>query len=131
MTQVLMPTDLCLCGSKQPYSNCCQPFHLNQAEAPSAEKLMRSRFVAYALHLDDYLAKTWSKTTRPGDFSFENDLIWTRLRIVKTQKGHAEDETGTVTFKAFYEVDGQKGLMTEKSRFVREEGRWVYLDDTE
>jgi len=119
---------LCVCGSKKQYGDCCEPFHLAAAYPHSAEQLMRSRYSAFVLKLDDYVLKTWAKSTRPGTFSAEKDVVFTKLRIVKTQQGHAEDRKGVVKFKAFYEVNGEKGVMTETSEFIRDEdNRWVYL----
>ena len=39
---------LCPCGSGQTYQLCCEVFHKGKY-APTAEKLMRSRFCAYYL----------------------------------------------------------------------------------
>jgi SEC-C motif-containing protein len=119
----------CLCGSKKPYQTCCHTFHVGAKTPETAEQLMRSRFTAYALHLEDYLLNTWAKSTRPGRFSFEEDLQWIKLKIIKTKQGKAGDEEGTVLFKAFYQSGEQKGHMTEKSRFERDENQqWVYVD---
>lgn len=118
----------CPCGSKKTYTVCCEPFHLGQAFPQSAERLMRSRYSAYVMKLEQYLINTWAESTRPSEIEFEENIHWLRLRIVKTKQGHAEDQKGMVAFKAFYEVDGVKGLMTEKSQFIRDEaGHWVYL----
>jgi SEC-C motif-containing protein len=127
-----MSESLCPCGSKKPYAECCQPFHQGEAFPATAEQLMRSRYSAYALHLKDYLLQTWDKTTRPGDFSFESGLKWCKLRIVKTKQGGAQDGKGMVAFRAEYELDTEsgveKGVMTEKSQFRRDdEGHWVYV----
>lgn len=125
-------SELCLCGSKKPYAECCQPFHKGEAFPATVEQLMRSRYSAYALHLKEYLLHTWDKTTRPGDFSFESGLQWRKLRIVKTKQGTEKDVKGMVVFRAEYELDGEsgieKGVMTEKSRFKRDaDGHWVYV----
>ena len=45
----------CPCGLKDPYSECCEPFHTKQTLPATAELLMRSRYSAYALRLVDYL----------------------------------------------------------------------------
>ena len=118
----------CPCGSKKAYAECCEPFHLGLAFPQSAERLMRSRYSAYVMKLEQYLINTWAESTRPSKIEFEENIHWLRLRIVKTKQGHAEDQKGMVFFKAFYEVDGEKGMMTEKSQFIRDEaGHWAYL----
>jgi len=119
---------VCPCGSKKSYAACCEPFHLGQAFPQSAEQLMRSRYSAYVMKLEPYLIKTWAENTRPGQIEFEDGVHWLKLRIVKTKQGHEQDQKGMVAFKAFYEVKGEKEVMTEKSQFVRdEEGHWAYL----
>lgn len=119
---------ICPCGSKKAYVDCCEPFHLEQAFPQSAEQLMRSRYSAYVMKLEPYLMMTWAEKTRPEQVEFEEGVHWLKLRIVKTKQGHAEDQKGIVFFKAFYEVAGEKGVMTEKSQFIRDEaGHWVYL----
>jgi SEC-C motif-containing protein len=55
----------CPCGSPHPYDACCQPLHQGAAAA-SAEALMRSRYSAYVLGLEDYLLATWHADTRPA-----------------------------------------------------------------
>ena len=47
----------CPCGSSE-YSSCCQPLHLGQSVAQSAEQLMRSRYSAFAKQHIDYIVKT-------------------------------------------------------------------------
>lgn len=124
-----MSEKLCPCGSKKPYTNCCEPLHLGQATAQTAEALMRSRFSAYVSENEGYLLKTWAKSTRPGHIAFEKGLVWKKLRVLKTQKGQPNDSEGKVWFKASYQLDGQAGVMSEKSAFIRDDqGDWVYLN---
>ena len=119
----------CPCGSKKPYSNCCEPLHLGAANAQTAEGLMRSRYSAYVFENEDYLLKTWAKTTRPGQISFEKGLIWKKCRVIKTKQGQASDQQGQVWFKASYQVADQSGVMNEKSVFIRDEhSHWVYVN---
>ncbi len=51
---------------------------------------------------------------------------------MKTKQGAEKDAKGMVVFRAEYELDGEsgleKGVMTEKSQFRRDdEGHWVYV----
>ena len=58
----------CLCGSLKSYETCCQRWH--GGETPGdAEALMRSRYAAYVLKLEDYLLATWHPRTRPPSLS--------------------------------------------------------------
>ena len=49
------------------------------------------------------------------------------LAVLETQDGGLFDAAGTVQFRAVYVQDGRRGVMTETSRFVREDKRWTYL----
>jgi SEC-C motif-containing protein len=109
----------CPCGSTLPYDECCGPLHAGAA-APTPEALMRSRFSAYALGLDAYVLATWHPSTRPARLDNE-DIEWRRLQIV--------DVSGDVVeFRASYRTPEGAGLLHERSRFVREGGRWLYVD---
>jgi SEC-C motif domain protein len=127
--QPLNPTDICLCGSKLVYGECCQPFHTSEKIPVTAEALMRSRYTAYALHNAAYLQATWDATKRPEriDFSKEN-IDWLRLEVTETKKGGAKDNKGLVTFKAYYRQDDEEHVMNEISRFTKHDGQWFYLD---
>ncbi len=119
----------CFCGSQVNYSSCCQPFHEYKKSPDSAECLMRSRFTAYAMRNVDYLLKTWDASKRPEEIDFsKEDAVWTKLEIVSTKKGGANDSKGLVEFKAFYMLDNDEYVMKEMSRFQKKAGQWMYLD---
>ncbi|MEW2384599.1 YchJ family protein [Micromonospora sp. NPDC047707] len=118
----------CPCGSGMPYPECCGRLHRGEADAPTAEALMRSRYSAFAVGDAAYLLRTWHSTTRPARLRLETDERWTGLEVVDTELGGLFDTTGTVEFRAHYRERGRPGTLTERSRFVREDGRWVYLD---
>lgn len=123
----------CPCGSGDPLPACCGRFHSGSAEAPTAVALMRSRYSAFALGEADYLLRTWHPSTRPARLDLDPEMRWTGLVIVATEAGGLFDRTGTVEFCAQYRVDGggaerRTGELAERSRFVREGGRWLYLD---
>lgn len=89
---------------------------------------MRSRYTAFARGDTDHLWRTWHPRTRPDDVSVDPSTRWTGLTITDTSAGLEGDETGEVAFEArFEDADGQ-GLVTERSRFARRGGRWVYVD---
>ncbi len=90
---------------------------------------MRSRYSAFALSLDGYLLHSWHPSTRPTTVDLHDGTVWRRLQIVDTTAGGADDATGTVEFRAsFRGGDGMAGLLHERSRFTRFDGRWVYFD---
>ncbi len=117
----------CPCGSGEPLVACCAPLHAGRP-APTAERLMRSRFSAFALGDAAYLLRSWSRTTRPASLELDAGTTWRRLQIVDTAGGGAADAEGVVEFRASYRDAEGVGLLHERSRFVREDGRWVYLD---
>ena len=90
---------------------------------------MRSRYTAFVVGDDAYLAASWHSATRPDDASAPPGIDWRRLRIHDTVAGGPTDETGQVEFVAhFRAADGTRDFLHERSRFAREAGRWVYVD---
>ncbi len=112
--------------------DCCGPYVLGQANAPTAETLMRSRYTAFALGQVDYLIATHHPTQRhPNERqqlvkSIKN-TTWLGLRVLQTQQGQAEDRQGQVEFIAYYQ-DPKSGQIHERSRFVKQRERWFYVD---
>jgi SEC-C motif-containing protein len=122
-----MKAEPCPCGSGRDYAACCQPFHFGQNFPSTAEALMRSRYSAYVLQLEEYLLATWHASTRPSELDIAADgTKWLGLEVKK----HAvQDEShATVEFVARYRVAGRGHRLHELSRFVREDDRWYYVD---
>lgn len=90
---------------------------------------MRSRYSAYVRELGGYLLDTWHPSTRPaGPAQFEAGLRWLGLEIKRhTPQG---DDRAEVLFVARSKLGGRAQRLQECSRFVREAGRWYYLDGT-
>ena len=117
----------CPCCSGKTYEDCCQPYHIGKAHAPTAEALMRSRFSAFAVPNGKYLMET----TLPGKRKFHNteDLqewgeinTWTKLEIIRTPA------LNQVEFKAYYtDSEGLPQLHHEHSIFQLMHGRWYYV----
>ena len=77
---------------------------------------MRSRYSAYALGRDEYVMSSWHPSTRPAELAHDG-TEWRKLQIV--------DVSGDVVeFRASF----RGGLLHERSRFVHEGGRWLYVD---
>ena len=119
----------CPCGTGQPYAQCCGRYHAGalHLQAPDAERLMRSRYSAYTMGLADYLLATWHASTRPA--ALEPDppgLKWLGLDL----RHHArqDEDHATVSFVARSKLGGRAHRLQETSRFVRELGRWYYVD---
>ena len=114
----------CPCESGQPYSNCCGPSHEGLV-APTPEALMRSRYSAYVLGLIDYLLATWHPSSAPGELELA-PVKWLGLEVLHTQ---ATGDAGVVEFVArLRDGSGRAQRMHETSRFLREDGRWYYID---
>ena len=115
----------CPCGGAD-YATCCGRYH-NGAPATDAAVLMRSRYSAYVLKLESYLLASWHHGTRPAALDLERDNTkWTGLEIRKHEAESAD--RATVEFVARYRIGGRAARLHEVSRFVREDGRWFYLD---
>ena len=119
----------CPCGTGLPYADCCGRWHAGPShlQAPDAAALMRSRYSAYVLSLDDYLLATWHPTTRPASMDAADvGLRWLGLDVrthVVIDDAHASDE-----LVARRKVGGRAHRLHEVSRFVREGGWWYYVD---
>ncbi len=88
---------------------------------------MRSRYTAFVLGLDDYLLATWHATTRPASMdASETGLRWLGLDVRKHVPLDADH--ATVEFVARSKLGGRAHRLHEVSRFVRESGRWYYVD---
>ena len=117
----------CPCGSKKSYASCCELLH-NAEPAPSAEALMRSRYSAFALGLDEYIQRSWHVSTRPPvDSSGDKEkLQWIGLQIKRHQQ--SDDNHAIVEFIARYKINGRAFVLHETSRFMRENGHWFYVN---
>lgn len=89
---------------------------------------MRSRYSAYVLDDGDYLLATWHPSTRPAELTLDARLQWLGLDIRRCEHGGPDDEQGIVEFVARGKVNGRAERLHEVSRFVKEEGRWFYVD---
>jgi len=118
----------CPCHSGKKYKQCCQPYHKGILPA-DALKLMRSRYSAFALGAADYIMAT----THPNNSDYTDDKeIWrksilnfsnnTRFLGLKITEFIDGSEEAFVTFEAL--LDG--GILREKSRFLKKEGKWLY-----
>ena len=115
----------CPCGSNTPYARCCGGYVDGTAAAATAEALMRSRYTAYVLQRHSYLLATWHPSTRPSALAVDGTK-WLGLQVLRHQE--LDQSHAIVEFKARYKVQGRAARLHEISRFVREQGRWLYVD---
>ncbi len=124
----------CACGSKKKYKKCCKLFH--DGEKPStALELMRSRFSAFASYKAAYIIKTThfnnpeftlnTKAWLSDIYNFCEYTDFYALKILEFIEGNNES---FVTFKAILSQNGLDASFTEKSRFLKVDGVWYYVD---
>lgn len=134
--------DPCPCGSGRKYKTCCGLYHARIQYPDTVERLIRSRFTAYAIGDVDYLWRTThpENPARAGktEAEFKRETLlycskvdFTRLVIHQTEP---EDENGISrgTLTAWFLIPGRpEDSFTERSEFKREDGRLLYLNGTE
>lgn len=118
----------CPCGG-QDYAQCCGRWHAGaqHLQAPDAATLMRSRYSAFVLDDLAYLLATWHADTRPPSLEPNPPgLKWLGLDV----RRHVVDDAdhARVEFVARSRLHGRAHRLHETSRFVRLDGRWLYVD---
>jgi SEC-C motif domain protein len=126
-TRGMSSAALCPCGGGRAFDGCCGPV-LAGEPAPTAEALMRSRYTAFARGDAAHVRDTWHPGTRPDDVDLDDGTRWMRLEVLGTDRGGEGDTRGWVEFRAHWRAGGRAGVLHERSRFVRQSGRWWYLD---
>lgn len=116
----------CPCGSKLSYRQCCQRLHDGEP-ACSPTALMRSRFCAFSMGLNEYLQHSWHPKTRPASVSIDPQQQWLRLDILNSTE---LADTGSVHFRATGRESERWFVLEEKSVFERYEGHWYYVQGT-
>ena len=118
--------DTCLCGSGEDYPQCCGQY-LSGKLPETAEQLMRSRYTAFGQNAEDYLLASWHPKTRPAslDLSAQAPVQWIGLKVLNQD---SQQDNASVEFVARFKVNGKAEKIHELSRFVKERGRWFYVD---
>ena len=129
------PNDICPCGSLKKYKKCCKPFHDKITFPKTALELMKSRFSAFAVLIADYIIFTTHennsdyisdlKSWNQDIMNFSKQTRFERLEIVDFIEGEVES---FVTFKATLFQDNTEKSFIEKSRFLKVEDKWLYID---
>ncbi len=122
----------CPCNSGGQYGACCRSYHSGK-HPETALALMRSRYAAYALDFVDYIMETTHREN-PG-FESDHDK-WQRelhefctetkfsgLEILEFVDG---ESSAVVAFRAHMKQQGEDVSFTERSSFVKQDGRWLY-----
>lgn len=127
--ELLISNGQCPCGTQSSYSDCCQPLHLKKSAASSVEQLMRSRYCAFVQHEFQYLLDTHAPEFRDGltveQLSQPPLPQWIALDVITSSQ---RQQSGTVTFKAWFHLDKKLDAIYEKSNFILRQGLWFYTD---
>jgi len=107
------------------FDACCGPA-LAGEPAPDAQALMRSRYTAFVRGDVAYLLATWHPDRRPASLEVEADTKWLGLEV----RAHhlTSPDVAQVEFVARSRHGGRGHRLHERSRFLRLDGRWYYLD---
>jgi SEC-C motif-containing protein len=131
----LSVNSICPCGSLKKYKKCCKIFHGDIKKPSNALKLMKSRFSAFAFCKSDYIIKTTHQ--KNCDFSlntsswiadielFCKNTSFENLEILDFIDNEFES---FVTFKATLFQNKKDTSFIEKSRFLKENNTWLYVD---
>ena len=127
-------SQLCPCGSAVEYSLCCYRYVSGAQVAPTPSHLMRSRYCAFVMKDADYLIKTWHPDCHAAAFRDEISAgfahtEWLGLTLFEQATSDTEN-TGYVSFVARFSEQGKMGAIIERSRFLKENGQWYYIDGT-
>ncbi len=92
-----------------------------------------SRYCAFVMQDADYLIKTWHPSC--GAAALRAELIagfahteWLGLAVFEHIS--STDNIGFVSFVARFTEGGKTGAIIERSRFLKENGQWYYIDGT-
>lgn len=134
MTKRRPEAEPCPCGSGAVYRECCQRYHLG-GEPTDPERLVRSRFSAYALGEGAYLARTLHPdhaARAHGEAELARELSRAkravRYRALVIHEVTIEGERARVLFTARVFEKGRDRSFVELSRFERTGEGWRYLD---
>lgn len=126
---------VCPCGSGLEYSLCCKPYLCGECHAQTPSQLMRSRYSAYVVQDADYLVATWHPSvcyeSLKSDLcaGFTPTIKWLGLTVYE-HTDNADSTEGFVSFVARFQDGLDENAIIERSRFLKESGRWYYVDGT-
>ncbi len=127
--------NMCPCGSLKKYKKCCKPFHDRITFPTTALELMKSRYSAFSVCNPEYIIFTtheenpdftsnieqWKKSI----VSFSRNTKFEKLEILDFVD---TEEESFVTFKVTLFQDNEDISFTERSRFLKVNNIWQYVD---
>jgi SEC-C motif-containing protein len=132
MTIKISSESLCPCTSGKLFGICCGVYILGNSYPDTAEKLMRSRYTAYALGEIEYLPKTLplldrKNFDRRGAKEWSAQSEWLGLEVLNSEEYNGGKQA-KVEFKAKFKIKDQELEHHEISRFEKQMGRWFLID---
>ena len=125
---------MCPCGSKKKYKKCCKIFH-NGTFPKTALELMKSRYSAYAVGDSKYIINTthvlnndYSEDKKTWENNIKNFMKDTNFKALEILEFIDETSEAYVTFKASIDINGADSTFTEKSKFIKENEKWLYVN---
>jgi SEC-C motif domain protein len=118
--------EACPCGRGSAFEVCCGRFLGTGVPAPDAESLMRSRYCAFVRGDAAHLLATWHASTRPASIEFDAGVKWLGLDVKRHTRIDAA--RAEVEFVARSRLQGRGQRLHERSRFVCEDGHWLYVN---
>lgn len=124
---------VCRCGSDLSYETCCKPYHQGSRSPENALKLMKSRYVAYALNLPEYIIRT----THPASPQYQANVFAWKRSITKFSQSQVFQKLevvdfiehgsfSTVVFIAHLASGHTDNTFCERSYFEKLKGHWLY-----
>lgn len=122
----------CPCGSLKKYKKCCKVYH-NGSNPKTALELMKSRYCAFVVREYKYIIKTTHEENndytndlnlwKESILEFSNNCEFKELEIIEFIQ---DDTISYVTFKATIYQNYKDISFTEKSKFFKQNGIWLY-----
>lgn len=124
----------CPCHSGKTYRECCSVYHQGK-EPETPQKLMRSRYSAYAMNNIDYIIRTThprnpivSQSRNAWKAEILNIALNTDFEGLEIIDGKENKENAIVVFIARLKRDDEDVTFTERSFFSKMGGRWLYVN---
>jgi len=131
----------CPCGTGEPYAECCRPYHRGELVAETPERLLRTRYSAFAFRLIPYIIETTDKSN--ADYmrdkvawakKLNKKLMFDGFEFVSLEIGALEaganDDEAFLAPNVFTLLPAQTSqpplVMRERTKCVRKDGAWLF-----
>jgi SEC-C motif-containing protein len=120
----------CPCDPEKNFSDCCEPLLKGTQDAATPERLMRSRYSAFATRNLAYVVDTTDPQARvdmdvAGARQWMEESEFTKLEILRSTN---EGNKGVVEFKASFTTKGENHIHHEVSKFRKHGSKWYFRE---